>query len=92
MKQEHTTAETIIQNLPKTDTGVGISRIKDIKAVRMVKFHVSQKLSRNIEEKRHIILIEMKASMNEMKIYSVEKEQQKYLKLKNMEKKPKHDE
>lgn len=51
MKQEHTIEETIIQNLPTTDTGVGISRIKDIKAVRMLKFHVSQKLSRNIEEK-----------------------------------------
>lgn len=51
MKQEHTIEETIIQNLPTTDTGVGISRIKDIKAVGMLKFHVSQKLSRNIEEK-----------------------------------------
>lgn len=89
MKQEHTIDETIIQNLPTTDTGVGISSIKDIKAVRMVKFHVSQKLSRNTEEKKHIILIEMNATMSEMKIYGVEKEQQKYLKLKNMEKKPK---
>lgn len=31
----------------------------------------------------------MKATMSEMNIYDGEKEQQKYLKLKNMEKKPK---
>lgn len=31
----------------------------------------------------------MKATMSEINIYDVENEQQKYLKLKNMEKKPK---
>lgn len=55
MKQEHTIEETINQNWLKTDTGVRISRIKDIKAVRILEFHMSQKLGKCWRKEIHHI-------------------------------------
>lgn len=52
MKQEDTIEEAINQNWLKTDTGVRIRRTKDSKAVSIPEFHMSQKLSRKVEEEK----------------------------------------